>query len=39
MDIEKLRKMTWREKRDLAETTNNMQLLILLAEDKSVYVR
>lgn len=39
MDIEKLRKMNWREKRDLAETTNNMQLLILLAEDKSVYVR
>lgn len=39
MDIEKLRKMTWREKRDLAETTNNMQLLILLAEDKSSYVR
>ena len=39
MDIEKLIKMTWREKRDLAETTNNMQLLILLAEDKSVYVR
>lgn len=39
MDIEKLRNMTWREKRDLAETTNNMQLLILLAEDKSVYVR
>lgn len=39
MDIEKLRKMNWREKRNLAETTNNMQLLILLAEDKSVYVR
>ncbi len=39
MDIEKLRKMNWREKRDLAETTSNMQLLILLAEDKSVYVR
>lgn len=39
MDIEKLRNMTWREKRNLAETTNNMQLLILLAEDKSVYVR
>lgn len=39
MNIENLREMTWKEKRNLAETTNDMQLLIELAGDSSAHVR
>ena len=39
MDIDKLREMSWKEKRNLAETTDSSQVLILLADDKSALVR
>lgn len=39
MNIENLREMTWKEKRNLAETTNDMRLLIELASDSSAHVR
>ncbi len=39
MNIENLREMTWKEKRNLAETTNDMRLLIELASDSSANVR
>lgn len=39
MDIDKLREMSWKEKRNLAETTDSAQVLILLADDKSALVR
>ncbi len=39
MDIEKLKIMNWKEKRDLVKTTNDPQILITLADDKSILVR
>lgn len=39
MNIENLREMNWREKKKLVETTGDMQLLMSLAEDKSVFVK
>lgn len=39
MNIEKIRELNWKARRDLVETTDNLQLLVLLADDKSVKVR
>ncbi len=39
MDIEKLKLMNWKEKRDLVKTTDDPQILITLADDKSILVR